>query len=203
VNAWPSKPPAVKISNLKFKIQNANIAENMDMGRVEMEERLDGDGVKTSFKLQEKPLKKSVRVESPPGILLSEINDYVVDYANGSIDFHMAPAKGKSKIVASFLSQKGVMNVKSLKLKALYCFDVWGSDSAEADSIAEKIVKALITADNRFLKEEIDLKPIGGTLILENDQAKKIQLRYILEKEMRIEEIVEPIERIEITNKNI
>jgi hypothetical protein len=201
VDDWPSKPPAVRISNLKFKIQNADMAEDMDMGKVEIEERIDGDGVKRSFRLQEKPLKNSVRVESPPGMLLSEKDDYAVDYINGSIEFSKVPAKGKSKLVRYF-SQKSVMKVKSLKLKALYCFDVWGSNSVEADSLAEEIVKTLITAEDRFLKEEIELKPLGGIFIIDNDQAKKIRLRYLLEKEMRIEQIVGPIEKIEITNKN-
>jgi len=203
VNGWPSKPPAVKVSNLKFRIQNADMAENRDMGKVEIEERLDSDGVKTSFVLQEKPLRNSVRVESPPGMLLTEKNDYAVDYTKGSIDFGKAPAKGKNKILVRCFSQKGVLNVKSLKLKALYCFDVWGSDRSETDSLAEKIVKALIASEDLFLKDEIELKPLGGAFIIENDQTEKIRLRYLLEKDIHIEQIVGPIERIEITGKNI
>lgn len=203
VDAWPSKPPAVKILNLKFKIQKADMAENLDMGKVEVDERFDSDGVKTSFRLQEKPLKNSVRVESPPDVPLAEKDDYVVNYAEGTINLYKAAAKGKGKVLVKYCSQKSVMNLKSLKLKALYCFDVWGKDRVEADSIAEKIVEALITAEDQFIEEEIELKPLGGTFVFDDGQVRKIRLKYLLEKEMRIEQMVGPMERIEITKKNI
>ena len=58
VEAKPSKPPAVVISNLKFKFKSGDLTENADLGKVELEEKLSSNGVKTSYKLQEKPLKK-------------------------------------------------------------------------------------------------------------------------------------------------
>ena len=202
-DTWPNKPPAVKISNLEFKLQNAAMAANMDTGRVEREEIFDGDGVKTSFALQEKPLKNSVRIESPLGILLEEKGDYAVKYANRSIDFIRAPEKGKNRIRIRYFSQKCVMTVKSLKLKALYCFEVWGDTSTEADSIAEKVINALVMAEDQLLEREIEIKPVGGTFIVEKDQTKKIRMRYVIEKELRIEQIVGPIEKIEIASKNL
>jgi hypothetical protein len=201
VDFWPNKPPAVRISNLKFKIQNAAMAENMDMGKVEIDEKLDGDGVKTSFRLKEKPFKDSVRIESPPGILRVEKDDYVVEYADGAINFHKAAAKG-SKILVRYCSQGSVMNLKSLKLKALYCFDVWGSDRCEADSLAEKILKALVTTEDQFLLEGVEMKPVSGAFLAEDSQM-KIRLKFLLETEIRIEQIVGPMERIEIKSKNI
>jgi hypothetical protein len=204
VEIKPGKPPAVIISNLKFKFKNAALAENIDEGKVELEERFNSDGVKTSYKLREKPLKKSVRVESPPGTLLAEEDDYTMNYDEGSIEFRKAPDKGKNNIFVRYSSQKSIMTLKSLKLKALYSFDVWGADKGEADSLAEKVLKALLTVEDQLLAEGIELKPVGGMFSAEEESnTRKVKLKYSVEKEMRVEQVVGPIEKIEITGKNL
>jgi hypothetical protein len=202
VEIKPGKPPAVIISNLKFKFKNAALAENIDEGKIDLEERFNGDGVKTSYKLRERPLKKSVRVESPPGTLLAEKDNYAINYDEGSIEFRKAPQKGKNNILVKYNSQKAVMMLKSLKVKALYCFDILGADRTEADSLAEKVVKALMTVEDHLLAEGIELKPVGGIFSVEEGKTRKTQLRYSVEKEMRVEQIIGPIEKIEITRKN-
>ena len=201
INAWPNKPPAVRILNLKFKLQKGDIGENRDMGKVEIDEKFDSDGAKTSFRLQEKPLKNSVRVESPPGILLCEKDDYEIEYAHDSINLHEAAEKGKNKILVKYCSQNSIMNLKSLKLRALYCFDVWGSDRVEADSLAEQVLKTLVTAEEQFLSIDLEMRPVGGAFLPEEEQ--KIRLKYVLEKEIRIEQIIGPMEKIEIKSKNL
>jgi hypothetical protein len=200
----PSKSPAIMISNLKFKLKNSGLAENTDEGRVELKEALNSDSVKTSYKLQEKPLKNSLRVESPPGTLLAERDDYTVNYDEGSIEFRNPPEKGKNKIFVRYNSQKSIMTVKSLKIKALYSIEVSGKERAEADSLAEKVVKALLAAEDQLLGEGIEVKPVGGLASTEEEgKTAKVQLRYIVEREMRVEQVIGPIEKIEITSKNI
>jgi hypothetical protein len=204
VEIKPGKPPAVVISNLKFKFKNAGLAENIDEGKVDIEERFNGDGIKTSYQLREKPLKKSVRVESPPGTLLAEKDNYAINYDEGSIEFRKAPEKGKNNVFVRYNSQKSVMTLKSLKIKALYSFDVWGTDKYEADSLAEKVVKALLTVEDQLLAEGIELKPVRGMFSAEEEgKTRKVQLRYSVEKEMRVEQVVSPIEKIEITRKGL
>jgi hypothetical protein len=203
VEIKPGKPPAVIISNLKFKFKNAALAENIDEGKIDLEERFNSDGVKTSYKLKEKPLKKSVRVESPPGTLLTEKDDYAINYDEGSIEFRKAPQKGKNNILVKYNSQKAVMMLKSLKVKALYSIDILGADRTEVDSLAEKVVKALMTVEDQLLAEGIELKSVGGVFAAEEGKTRRAQLRYSVEKEMRVEQIVGPIEKIEITGKNL
>jgi hypothetical protein len=203
VNAKPSKLPAVILSNLKFKFDNNSLAENLDQGHIQIEEKLDSDGAKTLYKLQEKPLKKSVVVESPSGTLLTE-KDCTVNYKEGSIKFRKSPAKGKDQILVQYNSQKKVMTLKSLKVKALYAIDVFSGSRIEADSIAEKIVKALLTVDNHSLGEGVEIKPIRGFTKTENDgKTVMIQLKYVLETEIRVEQIVGLMEEIEIERKDI
>jgi hypothetical protein len=203
VEIKPGKPPAVIISNLKFKFKNAGLAENIDEGKVELEERFNSDGVKTSYKLREKPLKKSVRVDCPPGTRLVEKDDYAINYDEGSIEFRKAPEKGKNNIFVMYNSQKGVMTLKSLKVKALYSIDVLGAGRAEADSLAEKVVKAFLTVEDQLLAEGFELKPVSGVFSAEEEgKTRRAQLRYSVEKEMRVEQVVGPIEKIAIARKN-
>lgn len=203
VDAKPEKLPAIILSNLDFKFENAALAEDIDGGKTQLEERFNSDGVKTSYKLHEKPLKNSVRVESPPGTLLAEKDDYTINYKEGSIDFRSAPQKGKNNIFVKYASQKSIMTLKSLKVKALYSIEVWGSDRAEADSLAEKVLKALLTVEDDLLAEGIESKPVEGTVLVEEKgKIGKIQLKYMFERELRVEKPVELIEKIEITRKN-
>ncbi len=203
VNAKPTKPPSIVLSNLKFKFKDVDISENADEGKIEFEENFDCDGVKKSFKLQERPLKKSVSVESPPNVELTEKSDYTVNYDDVSIDLKKAPSKGKRNIVVRYASQKNVMTLKIIKVKALYALDIFGADRAETDSLAEKVVTALLTAEDQLLAEGIEIRPIGGgTLADESAKTAKIQLKYIAEKEIRVKQVVGPIERIEIKGRN-
>jgi len=203
INVTPNKSPAVVISNLGFKFENAGLAENIDEGKNELEESFSGDDVKVSYKLQEKPLKSSVRVESPLGTFLTEKGDYAINYKEGSIDFRKAPQAGKNNIFVKYLSLRRFMMLKSLKMKALYTIDVRSADRIEADSLAEKVVKALLTAEDELLAEGIQSKPIGGTVSVDEDKSRKIRLKYMFEKELRVETLVGPIEEIEITGKNL
>lgn len=204
LNTEPTKLPAAAISNLGFEFENLGLAENIDEGRIELEERFNSDGAQTSYKLKERPLEGSVRVESPPGISLAEKKDFVVGYDEGSIDFRKAPPKSKKRIFVKYLSQKSTVTLKGLKVKATYSIDISDVDRVKADSIAEKVVKALLMVEDELAEEGIELKPVGGETLW--DQGAKtggVRLKYEFERELRVKELVAPIERIEITSKNL
>lgn len=202
INTKPTKPPSIVVSNLKFKFKDSDISENVDEGKIETEENFDSDGVKKSFKLKERPLKKSVSVESPPGVILTEESDYTVSYDKASIDLKKAQGKGKKNIVVRYASAH-VMTLKSMKVKALYAIDLLGADRVEADSLAEKVLMALLTSEDQLLSEGIEIKPLGGmTSSDEGGKTVKIRLKYVMEKEIRAKEIVGPMEQIEIKSRN-
>jgi hypothetical protein len=203
VDGEPSQLPAVIISKLEFEFDSNSMAENLDQGNLQIDEALDSDGVKTSFKLQEKPRQKSFSVESPPGTLLSE-KDYTINFADGTISFRKAPPKGKGKIIVRYNSQRRMITLKSLKIKATYAVNVVAGNRKEADSIAEQIVKSLLTVDNQSLGEGVEIKPIGGFASSEDGGKKvKVQLKYAIETEIRVEQVIGPMEKIEITSKDI
>jgi hypothetical protein len=147
INTKPTKPPAIVISNLKFKFKNSDLSENFDEGKIEFEENFDSDGEKKTFKLQEKPFRNSVSVESPPGVILAQQSDYTVNCDEPSIEFHKAPGKGKRNLIVKYASQKNIMTVKSIKVKALYAIDIFGSDWPKTEALTDKVVTALLTAE--------------------------------------------------------
>ncbi len=202
VNVPAGKLPAVTISNLKFKFENGDLAENIDSGKVKLEEKFSGDGVKVVYKLKEEPLKNSIQIECPLGSVLAEKDSYSINYDDGSIKFRKAPVKGNGNICVKYKSQKSIMTVKTLKLKALYSIDLLGGNGLEADLLAEKVVKALLEAEEELVEAGLEVKPVGGEVSMLDKNA-KVQLRYIVEKTMRVEQIVGPMERIEITRRNI
>jgi hypothetical protein len=201
INVEVSKPPAIIISNLKFKLQKPDMAENMDSGEVAIEERLSPSGSETLFKLQETPLKNSVRVEYPIGTLLSEKEDFSTNYDHGSIEIKKAPRKSKNNLIIAYSSKKRVLTLKTLKVKALYSIDALGVNRKEADSLAERVVKVLLETEDRLSGEDIEFKPVGGVTIIQDKNA-KVRLTYVFERLMRIEQIVGPIEKIEITKRS-
>jgi hypothetical protein len=204
LNMEPAKPPAVAISNLSFTFENMGLVENTDEGHIEMEELFSSDGVKKSYSLKEKPLQESVQVECPKGTSLAEGKDFDVDYGKASIEFRKAPPKGKNNLSVKYLSHKKIMTVKGLKIKGTYAIDVLHTDRAKADSLAEKVVKALLLAEDELAAEGIELKPVGGeTLREQGKNTEKIRLNYSFGMEMRVKEVIPPMTKITISRKNV
>jgi hypothetical protein len=201
VNVELSKVPAVIISNLKFKFEKAEFAENSDSGEVELEEKFSGNGTENVFKLKEEPLKNSVRVEFPIGTVLTEKEDYTIDYAEGSIKLRKAPEKGKNNLLFRYSSKKRVLTLKTIKVKALYSIDALGGNRMEADSLAEKVVRALLEAEDELVGEGIENRPIGGATLAEEKSA-KVRLNYVMSRVMRVEQVIGPMEKIEIGKQN-
>lgn len=204
LNTRHTKLPAVIISNTGFDFESLGLTENMDEGKIELEEEFNNKGANASYKLKEKPLQGSVRIEHPPGTSLVDKKDFDVDYSEGSIGFLKALQKDKNQISVKYLSRKRTMTVKGLKVKATYAIDVCGTDRAKVDSIAENVVKTLLTEEDMLVAEGIEMRPLGGETLQEEEAEKtgKIRLKYAFERSLYVKRLVLPIEKIEITRKN-
>jgi hypothetical protein len=204
VNMEPAKSPAVAISNLNFEFENMGLVENIDEGHIKLEEWFSSDGVQKSYKLKETPLQNNVRVDCPPGTSLTERKDFDVNYSECSIELSKAPPKGKNKLFVKYMAKKKIMTVKGLKVKGTYAIDVLHADRDKADSLAEKVVKALLLAEDELAAEGIELKPVGGEILREQGKkTEKIRLKYSFELELRVKKIIPPIEEIRITRKQV
>lgn len=201
LGAKPGKLPSVNISNQSFEFERSGMAEEVEQGKVESEETFSGNGTKTSFELKERPMKESLRVEHPQGTYLTERENFDVDCAKGILTFHTAPKKGRDNVLVKYLSQKSVITLKSLKVKATYSIDVRDVDRTKTDIISEEVVKALLLAEADLAAEGIEIRPIQGDVEEEDGKITLVRLRYALEREMRLEQVVGLIERVEITNK--
>jgi hypothetical protein len=193
--------PNVVVRNVKFKFSRAGLVENLEGERPQIEESLKADGTTKVFQLKETPLIKSVSVEYPAGTFLTEKEHYVVNYDNHSIIFLETPSKSKESIFVRYTSRKSLMTLKSLRIKALYSLEINSKDRSESDTLAEKVVRILLNAEDDFLIHGVEIKPLGGISTLSSVGSYKTQLNYLVEQEIHIEKTVEPMERIQITGK--
>jgi hypothetical protein len=195
------KLPSLTISNLKFKFMNAGVAENLEQEKTKLTEYFSGNASTKVYKLKETPLRRSVTAKSPPEKVLAEKDQYVVNYEGGSVIFLEAPDKGKNNILIEYTSRKSIMTLKTIRLKALYQIEVAGKERSETDALAESVVKALLNAESEFLSNGIEIKPVSGIQLSEQEKVGSIQLKYIFERELRTETTVEPMEQIQISQK--
>ncbi len=198
----PSKLPALSIGNIGFRFDSSGLAEDVERGRIENEEAFSGDGSSSSFRLKEKPMEESLRVEHPLGRPLAARDDFSVDLEKSSIVFKKPPAKGKDNILVRYVGQRGIVSLKVVKLRADYSLDVWHTDREKADQIAEKVVKLLLVAQNDLSAQGYDLRPTEGNMEGGPDgKATVVRLRYSMERELRVEQVVGIIERVELSGK--
>ncbi len=202
LGATPSKLPGLAISNAGFEFESSGLAEEVEERQPGAAEKFSGTGTQTSFKLKEKPLPRSVKVQYPPGTLLVEGRDFSTDYRAGSVSFRVPPTREKNNILVEYLPRNAVTTLKGLKIKATYIIDVWGHSRTEADALAERVLKALLVAQADLAARGTDLKPIAGS-IEEETKATKIRLRYALEREIRVEKAATLIEQVAILGKKI
>jgi hypothetical protein len=203
VDDKPKKFPAIVIRNLDFRFENAALVEDLDQGGTETQEEFSGDGKKRSFKLEETPAKGSVQVEFPTGSFLREKDDFTVNYKEGAVELGTAPSKGKNNVIVKYAPGHRALMLKSLKLKASYSIGVLGKDRVEVDSFAERVVKALLMAQDDLSAEGIEIKPLEGMISVEEDGVRKVQLKYAIERELRVEKVMGPMEKIEIASKKL
>jgi hypothetical protein len=199
----PATSPSVLIKNLRFKFENAGLIENSEEKKEPLRQifKCQPDSSTKTIKLDEKPLRNSVTVECPEGKFLLEKTDYIVNHENGIVIILKTLGKNPQDIIVKYLSQKSILILKALKLKALYSIDITANTSRAADSLAEDVVKALLNAEEEISFKGIEIKPFRGLVSQGNEDNKTIQLQYLVSKEMRTEMIAEPIDRIAITRK--
>jgi len=193
-------PPAVILSNIDFKFENLRLANDEFESNIESEERINGNGIETRYKLKLKPIqiknKPSVRVEYPIGRFLTIEKDFTVDCTKEYISFHFAPDSKVGTLIVHYFIANKIKTLKRLKINALYSINIICTERSQSDSLAERVVKALLLSEEQFLDQGVKIEPIGGSLIEENGKNFTVQLKYTIEKEMSLEQTVQPIDQI-------
>ncbi len=195
------KPPYVSLSNKDFAFERVDIAESVDRVVVDVEESFSYGAGEGTFRLRNKPLPGTTRIELPPGTALKENQDYTVSYGDGSVSFAGRVESGKLKGTAKY-STEGVSAVKTLRLKATYIVEVAGRDREETDTMAERAVEALMDIDEVLQSEGLIITPLKGrTVSSDKEGCAFIQLAYMLEKEMKVTKPVTVMKRVEVKQK--
>ncbi|HPC28360.1 MAG TPA: hypothetical protein PKX17_06495 [Candidatus Methanomethylicus sp.] len=195
-----AKPPYVLLGNRSFTFERVGIAESVDRAVVDVEEQISCN--EGACRLRNRPLPGTVIIEAPPGTPLKENQDFTVGYGDGAVSFAGAAGSGRLKGRAKY-STEGTSSVKSLRLKAIYIVEVAGRSGEETDAMAGRAVEALMDIDDVLQSEGLTITPLRGrTLIGEKEGYVRIQLAYMLEKEMKVTKPVSVMKRVEVKQKD-
>ncbi|HRR54943.1 MAG TPA: hypothetical protein P5290_06330 [Candidatus Methanomethylicus sp.] len=194
-----AKPPYVLLGNRSFTFERVGIAESVDRAVVDVEEQISCN--EGACRLRNRPLPGTVIIEAPPGTPLKENQDFTVGYGDGAVSFAGAAGSGRLKGRAKY-STEGTSSVKSLRLKAIYIVEVAGRSGEETDAMAGRAVEALMDIDDALQSEGLTITPLRGrTVSGEKEGYVRIQLAYMLEKEMKVTKPVSVMKRVEVKQK--
>jgi hypothetical protein len=196
----PATPPAITILSRHFKIES-QMTESTGQKRTQLDESFSVEGNKPILKLKNKPIDDEIAVESPPGSRLEEDVDYSINLNQATITFiknEQTKLKGKVR----YYAQNDYLS-KTLRLVAKYVIDVNGKDWDATDALAEEVLRAMILNNEEFESRGIQLKPLAGRTTIEEgkENERRIQLAYLVEKEIEIETSAPSITKIEIFKK--
>jgi len=198
--------PAIAIYDTGFSFEKTGIGEALGVAGEETREEFNGDGTKTKYRLKTSALKPLISVEVPIGNRLRETGEYIVDYSRNEITFKAAPPKvqrGKSNILVQYSAARGAGEIKGIRLKIYYNFDIWAKSQTQCDKLALAIIRSLLFAEDTLSGNGINLAPLGGASIpiLDGSKSKELfarRLVYRAEADLRFINKLSKIEKIEI-----
>lgn len=198
----PKSSPALLIKNTGFRIENPGMSEGLEQSSRKRIELLDGTGRKRNFELEEPPRRGSLQVQTPPGKILKEGDDFELNYEDGSLEFKEPPPKGDGNIKVTYEAKKGVVTLKVVKVEADYSLQIWHDDREGADSLGEKMMRALLLAESDLADRGMEIKAQTGSLESNpNGDGYVFKAECQLERELRIEEVVGVIEEVKVTSR--
>lgn len=156
------------------------------------------DGKTTSFKLQGKPERPLVSVETPPKVPRTEPEDYRMDYSKGILTFRTPPEKGKENLVVRYYSASKAGSVKSVRMNVNYYVEVWAKDELERDRLTVEVIKALAMSQEDFATKGLHVKPVQGRNLEGRDGIFAKRLMYSVEANLKVKIPAARIERVEV-----
>lgn len=213
----PISLPLIGLYDYGFRFEEIGFGAAYGESREQRKEEFSGDGKKTTFRLQEKPFRPLVNVESPTGFRIKETDDFTVDYMLGTLTLRSPLPKGKNNLVVIYTVAKSAAEIEALKLKIKCCVDVWAKNSQTCDSITIEAMKAILLARHILTSKGIYITPIRGSRIIDlssennggnitktGEKAREAlgrRLLYLAETSIKVELKAARIEKIEITSQ--
>jgi hypothetical protein len=152
----PIVTPFVAIYEAGFQADEIGFGGELGEGRDKKELVLTGNGNTTAFHLPKSILKPLLQVRTKDSVL-SEIDDYVVNYADSILSFRYAPRKNENVTVKYLVRRDG--EDKGMRLKIRCVVDMWASDDLECSNMVLKALKQLLKASDELQLEGIRVLP--------------------------------------------
>ncbi|MCD1294338.1 hypothetical protein CUJ83_04910 [Methanocella sp. CWC-04] len=203
IEEFKTKKPKKSISlvSTEYVIEELGMGSSSTIKKEEAMEKFDTDGEKKDFQLSRTPLNPLISVESPPGTIKNEPDDYMVNYATGSISFRTAPEKAKDGVHARYNVARAVAETRNLKFVLNYSLIITTENPRDKSILTLEAIKLLYGKKTAMVSNGIeDFKLLKGYSVHASEgqvvDASVIDFQVV--KIVEIEIPMPPMERIEI-----
>ncbi len=194
------KIKCIALENADFTVQESGIGGSAGEQREEVSEKIEPDGSNSEFNLSGNPLRPIISVENSIGTIMSEPDNYRIDYEKNRIFFRLPPPKGESILVRYHVA-RSIAEIQTLKLALTYYLTIWANDPRDREKIAIEAIKTLYRQVTDLKGKGIDeIELIKGQLVdLQGEQNKKVRIiEYLVNAYITIERPLGPMKKIEI-----
>jgi hypothetical protein len=209
--------PLIGLYDSGFRFEEVGFGAAFGESREQRKDEFSGDGKRTIFRLQEKPIRPLITVETPKGFRIKETDDFTVDYVQGTLTFRSPLPKGKNNLIVIYSIAKSASEIEGLKLKITCCVDVWAKNSQMCDSMTIEAMKTILISRHNLISKGIYITPIRGSRIIDLSRVNESnnltktgekpwealgrRLLYLAETVIKVELKAARIEKIEITSQ--
>jgi hypothetical protein len=196
--------PFVAVYDSGFKVEEPGVGLGVGESNKVKREIFSGDGKKKVFRLNDKPLRSLINVESPIGSPLREPDEVRTDYSSSSIIFRIPPLEGTNNVSVTYTTATSAGEVRGLRLKITYNIDMWAKDPIECNSLTIEGLKIILLSKEKLVANGIHITPIEGINIIETDMphmpdgAIGKRLVYVADVDIKAEMKIPLIEKIEL-----
>lgn len=168
--------PLAAVYDAEFEAEELGFGGELGEGRDEKEIVLSGDGKTTRFSLPSDLLRPVLRVRTNE-VLLSDIDDYTINYDESFLSFRSPPSKNENVHVRYNVRRDG--EDKGMKLKISCHVDLWATDDIGCNMMALMVMKEILKAADELQTKGIRFLPRvkGETIVLMDKDNTKENVR--------------------------
>lgn len=195
------KKRAVTIACSDFTVEDAAVGGSTSVKYEEFAEAFDADGAGAVYRVSKPPARAVLSVECPPGKVLKEGDDFVVELSGGIVRLRAVPKKAKQAVRIKYTIPRAIGESQNVPLALTYAITVKDGDIRKREDMAMDIVR-LFYREKRLLVDRgiEDIQVVKGYGNgSEGTPPDEVTLVYRVLTTMRVDVVtVGPLDKIEL-----
>jgi hypothetical protein len=159
----PGKKRSVSLACTDFTVDETSVGGSTSVKYEEVVESFDADGAMTTFRLSRPPARAIMSVESPPGTLRKEGDDYLAEPSKGIVSLRAAPKKLKGGVKVKYITPRAIGEVQNVHLALTYAIAVKDGDLRKREDIALEIIRMFYREKHLLIDQGVeDIQVVKG-----------------------------------------